>query len=98
MPFVRHGTLTANTVATVTVTGNPSAVVIINRNALADIYVSYDGTAAPANPTVGGNDFDVVPSAVGAGIVIADIDRRTDTNVVKLISSSATSYTIRGVQ
>lgn len=98
MPYARHATLTANTVATYTLNlaDNASGFEVVQRTALADLYVSYDGTAAPANPTVGGNDFDVVPAAVGAWIR----RKRTGTAniVVKVISSAASQITIRAIQ
>jgi hypothetical protein len=93
--YVRHVTLTANTVQTFTLTDNSSAFEVLNRNGLAEVYVSYDGTASPANPTVGGNDFDVVPPAVGAGIRCG----RTGTApiVVKVISAQATAVSFRSI-
>jgi len=97
MPFVRHQTLTASTVATFTVTGNPAQIEILSRNGLGEVYVSYDGTANPANPTVAGNDFDVIPAIAGAGVVIGEIGS-SDQNVVKVISASATTISVRGIQ
>lgn len=95
MAFVRHLTLTANTVSTVTLTDNSSAVEIMNRNGLDEVFVSMDGSATPANPTVAGNDFDIVPAAIGASLIL----RRPGTAaiVVKLISTLATTVTVRGV-
>lgn len=95
MPFARHVTLVANTVSTFTLTDNSSAFEVISRNGLADVYVSYDGTAAPGNPTVAGNDFDVIPAAAGAGIRV----RRTGTLpiVVKVISAQATTVSFRAI-
>lgn len=96
MPFVRHLTLTANIVSTVTVTDTSSGFEVLNRNGLAEVYVSHDGTATPANPAVGGNDFDVIPAAIGAGIRLR---RAANTSiVVKLISSAATAVSVRGVE
>ncbi len=97
MPYVRHQTLTASTVATFTVTGNPSAVEILSRNGLGEVYVSYDGTAAPANPTVAGNDFDVIPAIAGAGLVLGEVGAG-DQNVVKVISAAATAISVRAIQ
>lgn len=95
MPFVRHITLVASTVSTTTLTDNSSAVEILNRNGLGEVYVSHDGTNAPANPTVGGNDFDVVPASTGAALTI----RRTGSQpiTVKVISAVATTVSVRGV-
>lgn len=95
MAFVRHITLVANTVSTVTLTDNSSSVEILSRNGLDEVFVSFDGTAAPVNPTVAGNDFDVVPAAIGAALAI----RRPGSAaiVLKLISASATTVSVRGV-
>lgn len=97
MPFARHLTLVSNTVSTVTVTGNPSQVEILSRNGLGEVYVSYDGTASPANPTVAGNDFPVIPALVGASLTLNEIGA-SDQNVVKLISAAATTVSVRGIQ
>lgn len=95
MAYVRHATLTANTVQAFTLTDNSSAFEVLNRNGAGEVYVSYDGTATPANPTVGGNDFDVIPAAVGAGVRI----RRTGTAAIsiKVISTQATAVSFRGI-
>lgn len=95
MAYVRHVTLTANTVQAFTLTDNSSAFEVLNRNGLGEIFVSYDGTAAPANPTVAGNDFDVIPAAVGAGIRV----RRTGTASIsiKVISAVATTVSFRSI-
>lgn len=95
MAYVRHVTLTANAVSTFTLTDNSSAFEVLNRNGAGEIYIGYDGTAAPADPSVGGNDEDVVPAAIGAGIRV----RRTGTAaiVVKVISSAATAISFRSI-
>lgn len=95
MAYARHVTLTANTVQAFTLTDNSSGFEVLNRNGLADVYVSYDGTAAPADPTVAGNDFDVVPAAVGAAIRI----RRTSAAAIaiKVISAQATAVSFRAI-
>jgi hypothetical protein len=95
MAYARHVTLTATVVTTFTVTDNSSGFEILNRNGLGEIYISFDGTASPANPTVGGNDCDVVPAAVGAGLRV----RRTGAVpvTVKVISAQATAVSFRGI-
>lgn len=95
MAYARHVTLTASTVSTFTLTDNSSGFEILNRNGAGEIYVSHDGTATPNDPSVGGNDFDVVPAAVGAGIRV----RRTGTAaiVVKVISGQATAVSFRSI-
>lgn len=95
MAYARHVTLTASTVSTFTLTDNSSGFEILNRSGAGEIYLSHDGTAAPADPTIGGNDFDVVPAAVGAGVRV----RRTGTAaiVVKVISAQATAVSFRSI-
>lgn len=95
MAYARHVILTANTVQTFTLTDNSSAFEVLNRSGTGEIYIGYDGTATPADPTVGGNDLDVVPAAAGAAIRI----RRTGTNaiVVKVISAAATAVSFRSI-
>lgn len=95
MAYARHVTLTPASVSTFTLTDNSSGFEILNRNGAGEIYISHDGTATPGDPTVGGNDFDVVPAAVGAGVRI----RRTGTAaiVVKVISAQATAVSFRSV-
>lgn len=95
MAFARHLTLTGNTVSTVTFTDNSSRMEIINRDAADEVFVSYDGTANPAAPTVGGNDNDVVLKAVGATTVIRRVNSQPIT--VKLIAATATKVTVRGI-
>lgn len=96
MAYVRHQTLTASTVATFTMTGNESGVEIMNRNGAGEVYISYDGTASPANPTVAGNDFDVIPAATGAALQLRRVGGQNSI-VVKLISAQATAVTVRGL-
>lgn len=95
MAYARHVTLTANSVTTFTLTDNSSGFEILNRSGAGEIYLSHDGTAAPADPTVVGNDFDVVPAAIGAGVRV----RRTGTAaiVVKVISAQATAISFRSI-
>lgn len=95
MAYARHVTLTATAVSTFTLTDNSSGFEIMNRNGAGEIYISHDGTAAPTDPTVGGNDFDVVPAAVGAGVRI----RRAAAVpiVVKVISAAATTVSFRSI-
>ena len=96
MAYVRHVTLTASTVQTFTLTDNSSGFEVMNRNGAGEIYISYDGTASPVNPTVGGNDFDVVPAAVGATLQL----KRTGGQqpiVVKVISAAATAVSFRSL-
>jgi hypothetical protein len=93
--YARHVTLTANTVQAFTLTDNSSGFEVLNRNGLAEVYISYDGTAVPTDPTVGGNDLDVIPAAVGAGIR----SRRTGSAAIaiKVISAQATAVSFRSI-
>ena len=95
MAYARHVTLTANTVSTFTLTDNSSGFEILNRSGAGEIYFNHDGTASPTDPTVGGNDFDVVPAAIGAGVRV----RRTGVAaiVVKVISPQATAVSFRSI-
>jgi hypothetical protein len=95
--FIRHVTLTANTVNTTTFTGNESGAEILSRNGLAEVYVSVGDTTTagtPVNPTIAGNDFDVIPATIGSLRV-----RRNSSQpmVIKLISAAATTVTIRAI-
>jgi hypothetical protein len=94
----RHGTLTANTVATVSIPDRPSVtgvdgrvrsrvwltLTILNRGNTA-IFLRFDGV----DPTVAGNDTDVVlpNSALEIPWVKSNVS-------VRLISSAATPYSV----
>jgi hypothetical protein len=95
MAFVRHVTLVANTVSTVTVTDNSASFEVINRNGVAEVFISHNGTASPPDPTVAGNDFPVIAGAIGASGTF----RRSSSAaiVVKLISTGATAVAVRGI-
>lgn len=98
MAYVRHMTLTPSTVATFTVSGasaNASGFEILNRNGAGEIYISHDGTAAPADPTVAGNDLDVVPAATGAAGQFQRLGSGPIT--VKVISVAATAVSFRSL-
>lgn len=97
MAFVRHLTLTAGAVSTVTLSAsdNFSMFEVLNRNGAGEVYISHDGTANPTNPTIEGNDFDVVVAAVGAALLVQRIG--TGTATVDLISAAATAVTVRGI-
>lgn len=84
----RHGTLTASTVATVTVSGDYRTVDVWNLTGTAAIYFTLDGST----PTVQGNDTFVVPAAVGS---VRLLSPAVDTALtVKLISSGTPSYSV----
>lgn len=95
MAYNRHATLTPSTVMTFTLTDNSSGFEILNRNGAGEIYISHDGTAAPTDPTVGGNNFDVVPAATGAAVQINRIGQAAI--VVKVISAAAATVSFRSL-
>lgn len=88
---VRHGTLTANTAATVTVAGGRQEVGVTHKNPAATdpIYARADGTAA----TIAGNDtFTILP---GMTRWIPRPRNLTGTNTnVSLISAGANPYEV----
>jgi hypothetical protein len=85
---VRHGALTAETVATVALPLDADIVEVVNRGNT-DIYFTADGTA----PTVDGNDVEIVT----AGTAL-EVQRRAAGNAtVKLVSTGTPAYTVRGV-
>lgn len=88
MARIKHGTLTADTVATVELDDNDySSVEILNVSGDSAIYIRIDGTA----PTVAGDDCDVIPAVVG-GIVLDAADSIS----VKLISAGTPQYSVKG--
>jgi hypothetical protein len=89
MARIAHGTLTPNTVATVTLDSDFGSVEVLNRNGVAEIYFTVDG----AVPTVGGADTEVLPAALGS-VDVASI--ASGPTVVKLISTGAATYSVRG--
>ena len=95
MAFVRHITLTPATVSTTTITDGSASVEVMSRNGLDEVFISFDGTATPANPTVAGDDFDAIPAAIGAAVQIRR--QTTAAIVVKLISASAVTVSVRGI-
>lgn len=98
---VTHGTLTAATVATVTLAAYYTSVEILNRGTT-EIYVSADGTSTPANPAVAGDEFDVIPPSSSLTVRGRNKWNPTDgvakptTTVVKLISSATPTYSVIG--
>jgi hypothetical protein len=95
--YARHFTLAAGAAQTFTLpSADYAAIEIMNRGGSDEIYVSFDGTATPAAPTVGGNDFDVIPAVTGGAL---QLRRDSGTAItVKLISAAGTTASIRGVR
>lgn len=89
-----HGTLTAATVATVTVDGPFGSLVVVNHGSDA-IYLTHGKVAGDVvAPTVAGNDTDVVPA--GGAWAADPIVNHDQTHTVKLISSGAPAYSVLG--
>ena len=97
MAFTRHITLTPGTVQPWTFNDNSSAFEILNRNGAGEVYISHDGTASPADPTVGGSGFDVVPAVTGAAVQKRRATGTQNAITVKVISAAATAVSIRSL-
>lgn len=89
MAEIEHGTLVANTLATVTLDRDFAKVEVLNRDGAAEIFFTVDGAA----PTVEGDDCQVLPAAIGALELLA---RETGQTIVRLISSGTPKYSVRG--
>ena len=105
MAFLRHGTLVANTVTSVTLPtritpttpGSYGSVEIINVDGLSIIYflvLSATQTTAGLAPTVAGNDCEILPATV-SGQILRLPTEGGDPVTVKLISAGTPKYTVR---
>ena len=84
-----HNTLTASTVATVTLdSGSYDTVLVTNRSGSNPLYVTVDGSV----PTVAGDDTFVVPAAAGASKAFGW--ESTGAVTVKIISAGAEDYSV----
>jgi len=90
MARIKHGTLVAATVATVTLTVDCRDVEVLNRTGDAEIFFTVDGST----PTVAGDNTHVLPAQIGSLIVAVP---ETGNTVVKLISSGTPSYAVEGI-
>lgn len=90
MARITHGTLTADTVDTVTITPDAEEIEVVNVDGAAAIYFRVGGAA----PTVEGDDCEVVPGAIGVLRVATPGDAPY---TVKLISSGTPKYSVRAV-
>ncbi len=88
MATVRHVTLVADTVATVSLNVNAGRVEVLNRTGAAEVYFTTDSSA----PTVGGNNCHVLPAAISALEVADEINGLA---VVKLISEGTPAVSVR---
>lgn len=85
MGIVRHGTLVADTVATVSGDSSVGSVAVLNKDDTERIYIRADGT----NPAVDGNDSYVVLPCSRRVLMV-----NADTITVKLISSGTPDYEV----
>lgn len=81
-------TLTANTVATVTLDDNYNIVEVINLTGAAEVWFTVDGST----PTVGGRATQCLPAAVGG----FEWDLPGSVRTVKLISTGTPRIYVRG--
>lgn len=89
MARIKHGTLAANTVTTVAINQNVGSLEVLIVANPAAIYFRTDGT----NPTVGGDDCEVVPAAVGAALSVDTPEHFS----LRLISTGTPTYCVRGL-
>lgn len=87
--IIKSGTTTANTVATVTFATYYPKVEVVNRGST-ELWLRTDGV----NPTIGGDDCEVIPAASFKDTIINYTVTNTE---VRLISSSAVAYTVEGI-
>lgn len=90
MAFSKHVTLTAATVATVTLDADFNNVEVVNVDGTAAVYFTLDGD----DPTVAGDDTYVLPAAVGS--VEMPVHNWSAATSVKLISSGTPKVAVRG--
>lgn len=88
MAYVKNGTLTANTVATVALGSNYRSVRIGNYGTSGIMYARLDGV----DPTVGGDDCIPIPAGAERVVPYAGAGAVS----VKLICASANAYTVIG--
>lgn len=90
---IKNATLAANTVDRVTLNRDShSYFEVTNVDGAGAIYVRTDGV----DPTVAGDECDVLPAVVGS-IVLPHNGRNRNTNpVIRLISDAAVKYSVKG--
>ncbi len=94
MAFVRHGTLVADTVTSVTLPDRSLSVVeVTNRDGAAEIYfIVQDANDDPAEPEVEGDDCELLPASMNSLEVNAPDPSPA---VVRLISAGTPAYSVR---
>lgn len=90
MARIKHGTLTANSVATVSVAPEADEIEVVNVDGNAAIYFTTDGST----PTVEGDNCEVVPGTISVLRIGTPGD---PPYTVKLISSGTPKYSVRVV-
>ncbi len=91
MAWVRHGTLVANSVTTVSVPDlGFGSIEILNRDTTAEIYFLFNKTGVTTDPTVGGNDCEVV-----VALSALTVDAPQGAFTVKLLSAGTPKYSVR---
>lgn len=81
--LTQYLTLTANTVASITLNPAQDDITVRNRDGLAEVFFTVDGS----NPTVGGNGTYLLPALAGASVKVAPPLIGGQVNQIKLISS-----------
>lgn len=89
---IKHATLAANTVDTITLDTDYTSVEILSRDGAAEIYATVDTTITP---TVGGTNCDVLPAAIGS--ITIDASGYGTPTTVSLIASAAVAYSVKGL-
>ncbi len=94
MAFVRHGTLVADTVTSVTLPDRSISVVeVTNRDGAAEIYFLVQAAdKTPVNPEVEGDDCELLPASMNSLEVNAPDPSPA---VVRMISSGTPTYSVR---
>jgi hypothetical protein len=85
-------TLVANTVDTIVFDADYTSVEILSRDGAAEIYATVDTTLTP---TVGGNNCDALPAAIGS--LTIDASGYGSPTTVQLVAAGAVAYTVKGL-
>lgn len=91
MASTAHGALTANTVASVTITPGSDGIVVVNRDQAGAIWVRIDGV----DPTINGANSYIV---LGAREFPIEWRNRTPGDVtVRMLSDQSRTYSVEAV-
>jgi hypothetical protein len=86
-------TLSANTIDKVTFADEPPSVEVVNRDGLAAIYVTVDGS----DPTIGGEGTHELPAARCSRVIPVPNKSGRPAADIKLISPGTPSYSVSRV-